>query len=126
MTTKTTKTPNYTPEMTAAIVTAYKAKPEKATVAALATEYGKTARSIIAKLSREGVYAKAEYVAKNGAKPETKEHKVAGIALLLGVPAEKLTGLESATKATLDLLTAALTPKADEADEADEGDTSEA
>ena len=108
---KTTKTPNYTPEMTAAIVAAYMLDPTKETVADLAAEFGKTSRSIVAKLSREGVYKKAEYVAKNGAKPETKEAKVARIAALVGVAAEKMGGLEAATKTALDLILSALAAK---------------
>ena len=114
---------NYTPEATAAIVAAYMLSPTKDTVAELAAEFGKTSRSIVAKLSREGVYKKAEYVAKNGAKPETKEAKVEKIAKALGVAAEKLGGLEAATKVALDLILAAVTPKvvATEGDET-EGD----
>ena len=78
-------------------------------VAALAVEFGKTTRSIVAKLSREGVYKKAEYVGKTGAKPETKESKVERIAKLIGTTADKMGGLEAATKGALDLLVAALT-----------------
>ena len=111
--TATVKAVNYTPEMTAAIVEAYKANATKETVATLATKFGKTSRSIVAKLSREGVYKKAEYIAKNGAKPETKEAKVEKIAVALGVAAEKLGGLEAATKVALDLILAAVTPKAE-------------
>ena len=109
-TVKTVKV-NYTPEATKAIVEAYKANASKETVAAMAAKFGKTTRSIVAKLSREGVYKKAEYVAKNGEKPETKEHKVDRIAVLLNVPSEKLGGLEAATKTALDLVIAGLTPK---------------
>jgi 3-hydroxyacyl-CoA dehydrogenase len=102
------KVVNYTPEMTLAIVGAYTADPTKATVEALATKFGKTTRSIIAKLSREGVYQKAEYVTKAGAKPETKEAKVEKIAAILGVQSDKLGGLETATKLALDLVFAGL------------------
>lgn len=98
------KTVNYTPEMTAEMVAAFTANPTKETVAALAAKMGKNVRSVIAKLSREGVYKKAEYVTKKGEKPETKEHKVARIAEAMGVTAEKLAGLENASKATLDLI----------------------
>jgi hypothetical protein len=105
------KVVNYTPEMTAEIVETYTAEATRETVEALAAKFGKTARSIVAKLSREGVYKKAEYVGKNGEKPETKEAKVAKIAALVGVPAEKMAGLEAATKVTLDLIVAALTAK---------------
>ena len=107
--TKTVKVVNYTPEATAKIVASYEANPSKETVAALAVEFGKTTRSIVAKLSREGVYKKAEYVGKTGAKPETKESKVERIAKLIGTTADKMGGLEAATKGALDLLVAALT-----------------
>jgi hypothetical protein len=120
--TKKTVKVNYTPEATAAIVAAYMLAPTKETVAELAAEFGKTTRSIVAKLSREGVYKKAEYVAKNGAKPETKEAKVEKIAKALGVAAEKLGGLEAATKVALDLILAAVTPKVESA-KADETET---
>ena len=124
MTKTKTTTPkvNYTPEATATIVAAYMLAPTKETVATLATEFGKTTRSIVAKLSREGVYKKAEYVAKNGAKPETKEAKVEKIAKALGVAAEKLGGLEAATKVALDLIFAAVAPKVEPA-KADETET---
>ena len=98
------KTVNYTPEMAKEIVESYKTNPSKETVARLALQFGKTTRSIVAKLSREGVYKKAEYVAKNGEKPETKETKVAKIAEMLGAAPEMLNGLEAATKATLDMI----------------------
>jgi hypothetical protein len=102
------KTVNYTPEMTAEMLTEYLANPTKETVAALAEKFGKTSRSIVAKLSREKVYKKAEYVTKNGEKPEAKEHMVTEIAALLGVPAEKLGGLDKANKVALALIREAL------------------
>jgi hypothetical protein len=110
---KTEKIVNYTPEMTAAILAAYVLEPTTETVKDLAAEFGKTTRSIIAKLSREGVYKKAEYVTKQGGKPETKETKVARIAAMLGVTSDKLNGLETATKMALDLVIAGLTAKAE-------------
>jgi hypothetical protein len=112
--TKTVKTPNYTPEMTAEMVAAYMLAPTKETVTGLATKFGKTARSIVAKLSREKVYKAAEYVTKNGAKPEPKEHMVSEIAALLNVTADKLGGLEKANKAALVMIRNALTPSAAE------------
>lgn len=113
------KVVNYTPEMTAVIVGAYVKEPTKETVDAMAAQFGKTARSIVAKLSREGVYKKAEYVAKNGKAPETKETKVAKIAAMLGVAAEKLGGMEAATKVALDLVIAGLAAKAEAEDNAE-------
>jgi hypothetical protein len=123
----TTPKVNYTPEATATIVAAYVAAPTKETVTALATQFGKTTRSIVAKLSREGVYKKAEYVGKNGEKPETKEAKVATIAKMIGTTSDKLGGLETATKAALDLIIAALKAKEEASTPpGDEGDASTA
>jgi hypothetical protein len=121
--TKTVKVVNYTPEATKEIVATYTANPTKETVTSLATKFGKTSRSIVAKLSREGVYKKAEYVAKNGEKPETKESKVERVAKAIGTTAEKLGGLESATKSALDLILAALAKPETEAGETPEGET---
>ena len=46
----------YTPEVTARMVEAYKTSPSRATVKALAAEFGKSARSVVAKLASEKVY----------------------------------------------------------------------
>ena len=66
--TATTKTVtvNYTVEQTAEMVSTYVAKPEKATVEALALKMGKSVRSVVAKLSREKVYVKPVAVSKTG------------------------------------------------------------
>ena len=64
------KTPNYTAEQTAILVQGYLAGEP---VAGLAAALGKTARSVIAKLSREGVYKAKEYTTKTGEKPIRKE-----------------------------------------------------
>lgn len=98
---------NYTPEMTAEMVAAYTAEPTKATVEALAVKLGKTARSVIAKLSREGVYQKAEAV-KNAGKRVTKAEQIEVLARKLGVASEKLESLEKATYEAIALITAAV------------------
>jgi hypothetical protein len=66
----TTKIVNYTAEQTAQAIQQYQLG---ATVETIATLLGKSTRSIVAKLSREGVYKAKQYVAKNGAKPIPKE-----------------------------------------------------
>ena len=89
----------YTPEQTATIVADYQAG---ISVEAIATSMGKSARSVIAKLSREGVY-----VAKGKAQGATTVRKaqlIEVIAARLGVPAERLESLEKATKEALELL----------------------
>ena len=109
----TAKVLNYSPEMTARMVADYTAAPTKATVEALAAALGKTTKSIVAKLSREGVYKKAEYVAKNGEKPIKKDAMVEVIAGLMDVTSDKLDGLEKAPKAALILIANALKAQRD-------------
>ena len=93
---------NYTAEMTTEIVAAYTAKPVKATIEKLAEKYGKSVRSIVAKLSAEKVYqAKAK---KEGVKAVTKLDLIEKIANDLGVDKAKLESLEKATKEALQLL----------------------
>jgi hypothetical protein len=94
---------NYTPEMTAELVTRYLAGETVETLAAFA---GKTTRSIVAKLSREGVY-----VAKTKTKAEVRVKKaelVSQLAARLGVDEESVDDLEKLTAKTLGLLLAAV------------------
>jgi hypothetical protein len=104
----TEKTVNYTAEMTAELVEAYKAEPTEVTVKAFAEKFGKTVKSVVAKLSREGVYVKKEYVTKNGEKPVAKAALVARLAELTGETEENLGSLEKATKHALEVLVNAL------------------
>ena len=57
---------NYTEEMVASMTKAYQENPTRETVDALANDMGKTTRSIIAKLSREGVYKAQPRTTKTG------------------------------------------------------------
>ena len=57
---------NYTDEMVASMTEQYVANPTRDTVESLAKEFGKSVRSIIAKLSREGVYVAQPKVTKTG------------------------------------------------------------
>jgi len=57
---------NYTDDMVASMTEQYVANPTRETVEALAQEFGKSVRSIIAKLSREGVYVAQPKVTKTG------------------------------------------------------------
>ena len=118
---------NYSPEVTAKMVAAYTATPTKATVEALAVELGKTVKSVIAKLSREGVYVKAAYVNKAGEKPVRKDAMVGAIATLIGVTEDKLDGLEKAPKAALILIANAIKATRDGTPDAEgEGEASDA
>lgn len=92
---------NYTDEMVATMVDQYSASPTKATVEALAETFGKSTRSIIAKLSREGVYVAQPKTTKSGAPIVRKADIVARIQAQLGVELEAPT-LVKASK--LDLL----------------------
>ena len=63
----------YTAEQTTKMIGDYTASPTVETVEKLAQEFGKTVKSVVAKLSREGVYKKKEYVSKTGEKPVKKD-----------------------------------------------------
>ena len=63
---KVADTTNYTDKMVKHMVSEYKTNPTRATVDALAVEFGKSVRSVIAKLSREGVYVAQQRQTKSG------------------------------------------------------------
>ena len=98
---------NYTDEQTRYIVEYYQMHPTMQTVETLAENLGKSTKSIIGKLSREGVYERAIYKNKSGDLPITKAEIVSNIAENLGLEIENLPGLEKAPKATLKALEAA-------------------
>jgi hypothetical protein len=102
---ESTKAVNYTDEMVETIVSVYEAAPERATVDALAEKFGKTPRSIIAKLSTLGIYKAPARVTKTGAPVVKKEALVAEINNKLGV---ELPSLVKANKQDLEALFAAL------------------
>ena len=102
---ESTKAVNYTDEMVETIVSVYEAAPERATVDALAEKFGKTPRSIIAKLSTLGIYKAPARVTKTGAPVVKKETLVAEINNKLGV---ELPSLVKANKQDLEALFAAL------------------
>ncbi len=92
---------NYSAETTAKMVFDYKAG---VAVEAIAAEIGKSVRSVVAKLSREGVYvAKAKADAEKSAR-ETKSVLVSKIAEKFGVDVQVLKSLEKATKEALEVL----------------------
>jgi len=70
---------NYTDEMVKQMTEAYVANPTRETVEALAADMGKTVRSVIAKLSREGVYVAQPKVTKTGEPVVRKAELVAQI-----------------------------------------------
>ena len=102
---------NYSDEVTADIVERYVANPVRAMVEHLADEYGKSYRSVVAKLSREGVYVKAEKVAKDGSPIVRKEQLVEVIENRLGI---KVPSLVKASKQDLTIMVEAIIEEAAE------------
>ena len=92
---------NYTEEMTNKLVGAYLEKPTPETVEILAEKFDRSKKSIIGKLSREGVYRREIYVSKTGESTITKVEIVNNIAESLGVENTDLHGLEKSPKAAL-------------------------
>lgn len=90
---------NYTDEQRKYMVSKYKSNPSKETVLELAEEFKKTPKSIIGKLSKEGVYKREVYKTKRGETPRTKLEIVQVISTCLGV--DELPGLEKTPKLTL-------------------------
>ena len=68
---------NYTEDQTKYMVDEYTNKPTRITVERLAKEMDKTPKSVIGKLSREGVYRRSVYKTKTGETPVTKTELVA-------------------------------------------------
>lgn len=100
--TKATPT-NYTPEMTVQVVEAYKSGQ---TAEQIAKETGKSTRSIVAKLAREGVY-QAKTKAK-GTQTVRKAELITEIAFAIGTNEELIESLEKATKEALELIARAV------------------
>ena len=98
---------NYTAEQTVEMVSAYVANPTKETVELFAAKFSKSVASIRAKLVKEGVYKKAEYVAKNGETPIDKENLVDQIALFIPEVSDEA-NLSSLAKANKKVLKAIL------------------
>lgn len=92
------KVVNYTPEQTAQMVADYSAG---VTVESIAESLGKTVRSVVAKLSREGVYRKKEYVSKTGEKPVKKDVHADAIGAVLGLSEGEIDSLTKANKSAL-------------------------
>ena len=94
----TDKTVNYTPEQTAQLVAKYNAG---TSVESLAEMFGKTTRSVVAKLSREGVYqAKTRTTVVRVKKAELVDR----IATLCGASPEAFDSLEKANHEVLEAI----------------------
>lgn len=92
------KTVNYTPEMTVKMLADYA---NGASVESIAASMGKTVRSVVAKLSREGVYRKKEYVTKNGERPVKKDVHADAIGRILQLSEGEIDSLTKANKSAL-------------------------
>ena len=95
---------NYSAAQVNFMIDEYSANPNRETVDRLADELNKSIKSIIGKLSREGVYQKAIYKTKTGEVPITKSEIILNIADLLDANGERLRGLEKAPKQELKYL----------------------
>ena len=104
MTAKAVKVENYTADQTAKMVAAYVAAPSADTVAALAAEFGKTVRSVTAKLSREKVYVAKTYKTKTGDAVVKKDEHADYIGEALGMNANDADSLTKANKTALKLI----------------------
>lgn len=101
----TAKVQNYTPEQTAKIVESYQ---NGMPVESIALEVGKSVRSVVAKLSREGVYLPKQYVTKQGEKPVKKDLVADELAQLAGLTEAETESLTKANKTALVKLLAML------------------
>lgn len=91
----------YTEEITKDVVSTYMANPTRETVNELAEKYDKSIKSIIGKLSKEGIYRREVYLSKTGERPILKADIVADIAAALELEPEDLLGLDKTPKQTL-------------------------
>tara|TARA_R100001443_G_scaffold16622_1_gene26940 strand:+ start:2877 stop:3203 length:327 start_codon:yes stop_codon:yes gene_type:complete len=95
---------NYTEKDVEVMVSAYTENPSRETVEILAEQLNKSVKSIIGKLSREGVYQKAIYRTKTGELPVTKAQLIEQLAELFEMDSSQLMGLEKAPKQHLKML----------------------
>jgi len=108
MATTTTKAVNYTADQTAEMLAEYVSAPTSATVELLAAKMGKTVRSVVAKLSREGVYKAKERVSKTGAPVQKKDSMADAIGAILQMTEAECESLAKANKTALDKIFKAL------------------
>lgn len=92
------KSVNYTAEQTSAMVADYTAG---VSVESIAQGLGKSVRSVVAKLSREGVYKAKTYVSKTGEKPVKKDVHADAIGAILRLSENDVDSLTKANKNAL-------------------------
>lgn len=107
----TTKTA-YTVEQSAELVAAYSAAADmesrKAVIEAFAVKFGKTVKSVIAKLSRENAYVKPVHVRKDGTSVEKKDTTADAIGKILGLSEAATDSLTKANRGALQAIFKAL------------------
>jgi hypothetical protein len=99
------KTLNYTVEQTTALVNDYQ---NGVSVESIAQNLGKSARSIVAKLSREGVYKAKVRTTKNGETVVKKDAHADAIGAILQLPENDIESLVKANKSALKAIFEAL------------------
>jgi Zn-dependent M32 family carboxypeptidase len=92
---------NYTEQQVQHMIEQYQSNPTRETVENLAEELDKSVKSIIGKLSREGVYQKTVYKTKTGEDPITKKELVEELSELVGIEYSMISGLEKSPKIDL-------------------------
>lgn len=92
------KTVNYTQEQTQSLIADYQSG---VAVEQLAMQLGKSVRSIVAKLSREGVYQKKQYKTKTGESVVKKDSVADAIGAILRLPENDIESLTKANKSAL-------------------------
>lgn len=101
----TSKAVNYSAEQTAKMVSDYQAG---VTVEAIASELGKSVRSVVAKLSREKVYKAKEYKTKTGQPVVRKDAHADAIGAILQLSEPETESLTKANKTALEKIFKAL------------------
>ena len=91
----------YTSEQTVELVAAYTANPTAETIAVFAEKFGKTVKSVVAKLAREKAYVKKEYVSKTGEKPVKKDDLANEFQSKFGLTESEADSLTKANKTAL-------------------------
>lgn len=104
----TEKIVNYTNEQTAMMQDKYTALPNRETVEAIAIELGKTVKSVIAKLSRMGIYVRPEYKTKSGDKVIKKDTLIDKLSELVEMTEAEQSSFDHVNKTALVKLIAAL------------------
>jgi hypothetical protein len=99
------KTVNYTVEQTTRVIADYTSG---VSVESIALAMGKSVRSIVAKLSREGVYQKKEYKTKTGEPVVKKDAHADAIGAILRLPENDVESLTKANKSALKAIFEAL------------------